>query len=345
MGMLSRIAFIGRYFKLANRRTETAATTVNFNETVNRTQNATATSTTFIGLNSTIFFEGESTAGNAHNIGLFGFSIMNAVGKTCGLMIGTEGKIEVDAGTVTSAVSGQFGLADNSGTINTWAGANVTISNNNGTLTNGYGHNFQVTSSAVQIANLFGYRAADVTLAQALNYSGFYGLVTNKAGHYNIYCIGDAPAYFQGVVNAVGGYQGRANNTSAAAGMVGEVITAARAPGSALALTTTVSANVTSIVLTAGDWDISGYVGFTLAGATSTQRRGSASLTSATTGPEGYIQQDGTPTSVLSTTYRYALPVKQVRLSGTVTIYLVADATFSAGTVSAFGEISARRSS
>ena len=61
-----------------------------------------------------------------------------------------------------------------------------------------------------------------------------------------------------GVVTLANGLAGVTTNSNAAAGIVGEYISSSIASGSAVSLTTGVSANVTSISLTAGDWEVYG---------------------------------------------------------------------------------------
>lgn len=143
-----------------------------------------------------------------------------------------------------------------------------------------------------------------------------------------------------------GQYQGTNTNDSATAGNIGEVITASLASGSAISLTTAVTANITSISLTAGDWDVHGVVVLASAATTSTTLTASAiSTTSATIptlGSEGFFIQAVTPTTGPAT---WSLPTGTVRLSlsGTTTVYLVGQMNFTVSTATAYGTISARR--
>ena len=57
--------------------------------------------------------------------------------------------------------------------------------------------------------------------------------------------------------------------TNASAGNIGEYISSTVASGAPVALTTTVIANITSIALTAGDWDVWGSIGVSAAPTTS----------------------------------------------------------------------------
>lgn len=108
---------------------------------------------------------------------------------------------------------------------------------------------------------------------------------------------------------------------------------------------TTVFGDLTSISLTAGDWDVTGSVGATLNGATMTAYSVGISTTTgnSTTGlTYGVNRFDGiTPTAngdsaVVVADYR-------VSLASTTTVYLKYQATFSAGTPKAYGSIRARR--
>jgi hypothetical protein len=143
---------------------------------------------------------------------------------------------------------------------------------------------------------------------------------------------------------------GTGTNDNAAAGYVGEFVTATVAtPGSGL--TTATPLNVTNISLTAGDWDIWTCIDYLYTAATVTDIRGGPSLTTITlptqAGGSG-LGTDGLaicPANFVTISDTQTLDSGPVRLSiaATTTVFLVAQATFSAGTVSAFGTIRARR--
>ena len=136
---------------------------------------------------------------------------------------------------------------------------------------------------------------------------------------------------------------GTATNDNATAGNIGEHSSSLIASGSAVGLTTAIAANVTSISLTAGDWDVEGNINFVLGSATVTQKSGGVTSTSATVPTDGSEVFNGTQFTLTSVTDGLAIPRKRISISGTTTVYLVASATFSAGTVTAFGAITARR--
>lgn len=133
-----------------------------------------------------------------------------------------------------------------------------------------------------------------------------------------------------------------ANNANA--GSVGEYIQSVVATGSAVSLTTATPANVTSISLTAGDWDVAGEVGYTISTAASSITCGinttSAALPAGTTG-NGLSQMASTATTLGSS--NLAIMPTRISIAATTTVYLVAQAAFAAGTVAAFGVIRARR--
>ena len=73
-----------------------------------------------------------------------------------------------------------------------------------------------------------------------------------------------------GSINPASGVVGVTTNSNATTGYVGEYISSQVAVASAVALTTATPANVTSISLTAGDWDVDGVIDLNLSGATTT---------------------------------------------------------------------------
>jgi len=119
------------------------------------------------------------------------------------------------------------------------------------------------------------------------------------------------------------------------------------ASGSAVALTTATAKTVTSISLAAGTWDVSGVVDFSLAGTTSVLGAsnyiaGINTTTNALGGQDTYLNRPlivttGTGTMATDT------PTRRITLATTTTVYLIAQATFSAGTVAAYGTITANR--
>lgn len=147
--------------------------------------------------------------------------------------------------------------------------------------------------------------------------------------------------------NFTGGLIGSAINDSATAGNIGEYISSSVAIGSAVSLSTGATANVTSISLTGGDWDVEGLVGFigntgTLATAliASINNGTSATLPTAPNGGAYAQQQIALPAA---STQIFPTGKVRISLATTTTIYLVAQATFTISTLTAYGFIGARR--
>ncbi|MCO1435459.1 hypothetical protein L0Z13_11515 [Burkholderia multivorans] len=136
------------------------------------------------------------------------------------------------------------------------------------------------------------------------------------------------------------GIVGTTTNNNANAGSVGEY---SENTTSGIALTNGVTANATSISLTAGDWDVSCEVTYTAAGgATPTAFQQSISTTSATGGGSGR-QTLWTLSFAANSTNVMPTPRVRLSLSGTTTTYCTASALFGSGTVTAAGFIRARR--
>lgn len=142
------------------------------------------------------------------------------------------------------------------------------------------------------------------------------------------------------------GTTGTTTNDSASAGTVGQYIESAVAVGSAVSLTSILAANIASISLTAGDWDVSINGAFILGATTSlTQILVCISTTSATVDlTEGKFAIQNYAPTVFGAVYQSAVvPNYRISLSGTTTIYFVARATFTVSTVGGWGLIRARR--
>lgn len=151
---------------------------------------------------------------------------------------------------------------------------------------------------------------------------------------------------FSSTVTPTGGIVGVTGASNASAGQVGEYIFSQILAGSAVSTTTGAVTNVTSISLTAGDWDVWGnVVSNPASGTTTTQLGGAISLVSATVptppGSGGYVNTYVPATVNLAP----AITSGQLRVSiaSTTTVYLVGVASFSGSTESLYGFIGARR--
>ena len=143
------------------------------------------------------------------------------------------------------------------------------------------------------------------------------------------------------------GIIGTTTNDSASAGKVGEVISSYITVSNQVSLTNGIASNITSISLTAGDWDVSGSIWIAAAsGTTMSAILGGISQTSGNVSGsvgEGQSSIELRLTFTVSTTQ--ILPVNSARilLSGTTTVYLVGLALFAVSTCTAYGSIYARR--
>lgn len=158
--------------------------------------------------------------------------------------------------------------------------------------------------------------------------------------------LGAATATSVAFSPTTGGIIGTATNDNAGAGFVGEIIESTVLAGSSVAATSTINLDVTSISLTAGDWDVWGNIFLNPNAATTTTfELGWINTVSAT--------QATWPNGGASTTHRVALAAgvnmgffvgqKRLSLSGTTTVYLSANITFAVNTMGVYGYIGARR--
>jgi hypothetical protein len=134
---------------------------------------------------------------------------------------------------------------------------------------------------------------------------------------------------------------GVTNGSNAAAGTVGEFVTASAAAAS---ITTATPTNLTSISLPPGDWKVWGVVQF--AGSSNgqlTQAAAGISTTSSTLGTVGTYTVSNLTTGYPPSGETVASPVVRINISTTTTVFLVGETVFASGTATAAGYIGARR--
>lgn len=148
---------------------------------------------------------------------------------------------------------------------------------------------------------------------------------------------------------------GRIAGSFASAGQIGEVIQSQVLVGSAISLTTATSANITSIILTAGNWLVSSQVSFNPGATTSiADLNWSHSNTTATLPAISRAVPSPTTGQILMTKASTAgvvpggavceqVGLYPVGVSGNTTLFLVVNSTFSLSTLSAHGSIQAIR--
>lgn len=140
------------------------------------------------------------------------------------------------------------------------------------------------------------------------------------------------------------GYTGGA---AAASGKIGEVLSTTVLQASPVSLSTGTAANLTSQLLTAGDWDLTCTFQFTGNGATTVTRLlGSISSTSGTVdstpGQRADVVLNGV-TAFAQGNPGFVVGPIQVNSASSVTRYCVAQAEFGASTLTVYGVIRARR--
>lgn len=157
--------------------------------------------------------------------------------------------------------------------------------------------------------------------------------------------VSDATVYCNA---ARGQLPGETSTGSASAGNVGEVISASVASGSAIVLSNATPINITSISLTAGDWDVAGNIYYSTTTTTNITvqiasiSQSTGALDTTTLGAinnqrnGGYVPGAGGTTNVLVGPLR-------ISLSGTTTIFLVTQANFTVAGLSGYGILRARR--
>lgn len=163
--------------------------------------------------------------------------------------------------------------------------------------------------------------------------------LTNETGS-GAAVFGTSPAITTPVITGV------TDASSAASGVIGEVITASLASGSAVSLTTATAAEITHIDLTPGEWRLSGLV---VVVTTSTANFSEVFLATASgTSRTGQTETNtnwmriGATIGVNENTGS-TIPSHIVNISGNTSYYLKTAATFTAGTATAYGFVQAVR--
>lgn len=134
---------------------------------------------------------------------------------------------------------------------------------------------------------------------------------------------------------------GVTTNSNAATGQVGEYVSNS---ATGVSLTSGTNANITSISLTAGDWDVTGTVTFVPANTTApTLMECGISTTSATLAGLGTVNFLNLSFPTNGSSQGFVAPRQRISIAATTTVYLVAVSTFTVSTMTANGFISARR--
>ena len=141
--------------------------------------------------------------------------------------------------------------------------------------------------------------------------------------------------------SSTSGIIGTTTNDNAAALSVGQEITSVIPLASAVSLTTATPANLTTLSLTAGDWDVYGNITATLsAGTDFTQFMVWISLFNASVPDHSLMNKT---TTLGASILGLSAPYFRVSASGTTTVYLSCNQVFAGGTMTACGGFYARR--
>lgn len=147
------------------------------------------------------------------------------------------------------------------------------------------------------------------------------------------------------VPNSVKGIKGTTTNDTPDTNAVGFLQSHSTAANTN-SLTTNTPANVDSLTLTAGDWEVGGVVSFTGSATTSiTMLAGGTNTTSATVGSLGTYTRLENAAEVpgVTTDIVLVVPTTQYLLSTPTKVYLVVNQTFTASTLKSGGVLRARR--
>lgn len=324
--------------------------------------------TTFLTAQSTFTSGGSIIVLNAMNnvLGVSGAELrrLHINGGTTGLVggstTGTQRDILVSAQTYTAPSSATITNVPTFSVAAPSAGANVTLTN---PFSGAFGGNSNfvgkisigssnLTPSAVVHLAAGSSSIPAIQLTAQTYTTGVAGAIFYNAttGHTHIGNLTASGTFsagstgtFTGILNPAAGIKGTPTNDNATAGNNGEYVQSLIAIGSAITATTNVTSNVTSISLTAGDWDVRGNLNFSETISTIAQRSGGVTVTSETIPTDGTEIEAGGNTVGTTEKNSASIPSKRISINTTTTIYLVGKAVFSAGIVTMYGSISARR--
>lgn len=248
------------------------------------------------------------------------------------------------AGTAQSSLGGDLAVAGTLNGSNAVFGGSVTTNNNNGFILQNAGTRIGAIYNDTNFMGIF----SDPT-----NSSGFR-VSTNNIPTFTI--NNSQVATFSGQL--IGG--GTTTNSSASSGQIGEYLQGVTLRASAISNSSSAGYfQVATITLTAGDWDVSGFIGLTGTSATITDISVSISTSSSSfvAPTNNYGATDvrdvssvrlalltGT-TSLNNDDYTAVMPTYRASIPNATTqqIFLVSNVTFATGTVNSYGRLTARR--
>lgn len=227
------------------------------------------------------------------------------------------------------------------------------IRSNSGGIVNLEANNTSNTanSDALLLATVAGTSGGDAYSRYSVEGAGVWSLGIDNSDSDAFVVSANAALGTNNLIRGIstgGQYRGNSANTTPPTGFIGEEIRSFIPAASAITLSTGTGDNITTISLEAGIYDVSCVVQFSGAGGsvTGVQFVGGISLVSDTVdiglaGGDAIASIPTAPTA--SSDVTVSIPSHRMLISGTTTVYLVARAIFSVGTVASFGRISATR--
>lgn len=282
---------------------------------------------------SSTFWRGDGTWAASGGSGTVNSGLINQLAyyaaagtAVSGLTTGNNG-ILVTSNTGVPSIATTFGqgLAVASSQLSVGAANNIPFNTTKG-IQDSNGNSlllFTVTASAVNYINITNNSTTNTPTIAATGSDSNVLLTLNGKGNSGL------------------SLQGTTAGGNAAAGYVGEVISSSIPLASAVSMSNGVAKDITSISLTAGDWNVYGNVLHicTVAGFTTTWSW--VSLTSATLPDVSLTSEFSLGTGY--TVWGANTPYFRVSVSSTTTVYLSGLANNGAGTITACGNIYARR--
>lgn len=292
----------------------------------------------FLLLSTSAFSQGSRQIQSGDVTGALGYTPLRSIGAMLGPNITCGAGLSCSLNTMSVSGAGSSGQIqfNNSGVLGgfTMTG-DATINTSTGALT---------LSTANPTPGSFGSASQCVSIT-----TNGKGLITAASQTACVPASLNASQLTSGTIPAArtnGHQNGTATNDNAAAGEIGEFISSTVLAGSAVSLTSGAAANITSISLTAGDWDCSGLtVSNPNAATTQSGNYGWISSVSATVptvpnnggiGAALYAAPAGSGVFV-------AVPTHRISLASTTTTYLSTLSVFAVNTNSAYGWIGCRR--
>ena len=260
----------------------------------------------------------------------------------------TSGTLSTTTGTVTS-VSGTTNRITSTGGATPVIDISASYVGQSsittlGTITTGVwnGTTIAVANGGTGITS-FGTGVA-TALGTNVNGSGAISLTTSPV--FVTPTLGAATATSLAFSPTTGGIVGTTTNDNTTTGDVGEFVSSVIASASAISISNATAKDLTSISLTAGDWDVWGNLTFITAATTSiSNTAGWLSSTSATL-PDSSLFDSLLFTPLApgaGATFSCIAPPRRFSLSGTTTIYISGFAQFTISTLTFCGGIYARR--